>query len=133
MFDICFELIVKKCICAHLYWLFDRTSSHDTPTQLVVTQGGGADPSHYGMETTNKQVTFREPVSNNEVDDTDGDGNQNERETNANWSSGNSPYRATAEDPSSSYSPYNLAPVLEEPSSSFSEGNNFLSFYLNYY
>ncbi|KAK4283252.1 hypothetical protein QN277_000225 [Acacia crassicarpa] len=101
--------------------LASRTSGHDTPTRLVVTQGGGADPTHYGDETTNKQVTFRDPVSNSEVDDTDGDGNQNERETSANWSSGNSSYTAAAEDPNSSYSPYHLPPVLEEPSSSFSE------------
>ncbi|KAK7269003.1 hypothetical protein RIF29_21717 [Crotalaria pallida] len=78
-----------------------------------------ARPAHYGEEMTNKQVTFRDPVSNNEVDDPDGDDNHNERETSANWNSGNPPY-ATADDPSSSYSPY-LPPVLEEPSSSFSE------------
>ncbi|XP_028756501.1 uncharacterized protein LOC114715777 isoform X3 [Neltuma alba] len=100
--------------------LASRTSSHDAPTQLGVTQGG-THPTHYGEETTNKQVTFRDPVSNSEVDDTDGDGNQNERETSANWSSGNSPYTAAADNPSSSYSPYHLPPVLEEPSSSFSE------------
>ncbi|XP_054786754.1 uncharacterized protein LOC129293003 isoform X2 [Prosopis cineraria] len=98
--------------------LASRTSSHDTPSQHVVD---GARPTHYGEETTNKQVTFRDPVSNSEVDDTDGDGNQNEREASANWSSGNSPYTAAADDPSSSYSPYHLPPVLEEPCSSFSE------------
>lgn len=81
-----------------------------------------AHPAHYGEEMTNKQVTFRDPVSNSEVDDPDGDGNNNERETSANWSSGNPPY-TTVDDPSSSYSPY-LPPVLEEPSSSFSEGKN---------
>lgn len=105
-----------------MYWLFHRNSTHDIPTQLVVTQGG-AHPSHYGEEMTNKQVTFRDPVSNSEVDDPDGDGNRNERETPSNWSSGNSPY-TNADDPSSSYSPYHLPPVLEEPSSSFSEGKD---------
>ncbi|CAL0299948.1 unnamed protein product [Lupinus luteus] len=75
--------------------------------------------AHYGEEMTNKQVTFREPVSNNEVDDPDGDENHNERETSANWTSGNPPY-TTVDDPGASYSPY-LPPVLEEPSSSFSE------------
>ena len=72
---------------------------------------------------TNKQVTFRDPVSNSDVDDPDGDGNHSERETPANWSSGNAPYTTTIDDPVSSYSPY-LPPVLEEPSSSFSEGKN---------
>ncbi|KAF7813367.1 uncharacterized protein G2W53_034343 [Senna tora] len=99
-----------------------RNSSHDIPNQLVVTQGG-AHPAHYGEETTNKQVTFRDPVSNSEGDDHDGDGNQNERDTSVNWSSGNSPYTTTADDPSS-YSPYHLPPVLEEPSSSFSEDDD---------
>ncbi|OIV90698.1 hypothetical protein TanjilG_15084 [Lupinus angustifolius] len=78
-----------------------------------------AHSAHYGEEMTNKQVTFRDPVSNNEVDDPDGDENHNERETSANWTSGNPPY-TTVDDPGASYSPY-LPPVLEEPSSSFSE------------
>ncbi|KAF1878471.1 hypothetical protein Lal_00047140 [Lupinus albus] len=78
-----------------------------------------ASSAHYGEEMTNKQVTFRDPVSNNEVDDPDGDENHNEQETSANWTSGNPPY-TTVDDPGASYSPY-LPPVLEEPSSSFSE------------
>ncbi|XP_014513892.1 uncharacterized protein LOC106772187 isoform X1 [Vigna radiata var. radiata] len=94
-------------------------SAHDAPTHLVVTQGD-THPAQYGEEMTNKQVTFRDPVSNTEVDDPDGDGTHSERETPANWSSGNTPYTTTVDDPGSSYSPY-LPPVLEEPSSSFSE------------
>ncbi|KAJ1403966.1 hypothetical protein SESBI_26886 [Sesbania bispinosa] len=94
-----------------------NSSAHDVPTHLVVTQGD-SQSAHYGEEMSNKQVTFRDPVSNNEVDDPDGDGNHSERETSANWSSGNPPYTTTVDDPSSSYSPY-LPPVLEEPSSSF--------------
>lgn len=102
---------------------FHRNSSaHDASTHLVVTQGDTR-PAHYGDEVTNKQVTFRVPVSNNEVDDPDGDGTHSMRETSANWSSGNPPYTTTVDDPSSSYSPY-LPAVLEEPSSSFSEGKN---------
>ncbi|KAK7278336.1 hypothetical protein RJT34_23364 [Clitoria ternatea] len=96
-----------------------NASSHDVSAQLVVTQGD-TNPAHYGEEVTNKQVTFRDPVSSNEVDDADGDGTHSERETPENWSSGNPPYATTVDDPSSSYSPY-LPPVLEEPSSSFSE------------
>ncbi|XP_027362966.1 uncharacterized protein LOC113870729 isoform X2 [Abrus precatorius] len=100
--------------------LASRCSAHDVSTHLVVTQGD-THPTHYGEEMTNKHVSFHEPVSNSEFDYPDGDGTQNERETSANWSSGNPPYANTVDDPSSSYSPY-LPPVLEEPSSSFSEG-----------
>ncbi|KAE9589701.1 hypothetical protein Lalb_Chr21g0311741 [Lupinus albus] len=85
----------------------------------IASRNPSAHDAHYGEEMSNKQVTFRDPVSKNEVDDPDGDENQNERETSANWNSGNPPY-TTVDDPSASYSPY-LPPVLEEPSSSFSE------------
>ncbi|KAH1037283.1 hypothetical protein GYH30_056607 [Glycine max] len=95
------------------------SSAPDASTHLVVTQGDNH-PAHYGDEMTNKQVTFRDPMINNEVDDPDGDGTHSTRETSTNWSSGNPPYTTTVDDSSSSYSPY-LPPVLEEPSSSFSE------------
>lgn len=105
---------------AQIYWSFCRNSlAHDVPNHQVVTQGDT--PHEYYGEMSNKQVKFRDPVSNNEVDDPEGDGDHSERETPANWSSDNPPYNTTVDDPSSSYSPY-LPPVLEEPSSSFSEG-----------
>ncbi|XP_059453233.1 uncharacterized protein LOC132183813 isoform X2 [Corylus avellana] len=99
-------------------------AAHDMPVQFAVTRSD-VHATHYGEETTSKQVTFREPVSNTEMDDPDSEGNQNEREPSANWTSGTSPYTTATyttaiDDPGSSYSPY-LAPVLEEPSSSFSE------------
>ncbi|CAJ1976370.1 unnamed protein product [Sphenostylis stenocarpa] len=97
-----------------------NSSAHDASTTHMVVTQGNTHPGHYGEEMTNKQVKFREPVSNSEVDDPDGDGTHSEREISANWSSGNAPYTTTVDDPSSSYSPY-LPPVLEEPSSSFSE------------
>ncbi|GKV25432.1 hypothetical protein SLEP1_g34872 [Rubroshorea leprosula] len=75
--------------------------------------------SRYVEETTNKQVNFHDPVSNNEMDDPDTEGLQNERESPANWGSGSSPYTPPIDDPNSSYS--YLTPVLEEPSSSYSE------------
>ncbi|ONI14614.1 hypothetical protein PRUPE_4G288600 [Prunus persica] len=97
-----------------------RTSAaQDVPTQLAVTQGD-AQVTRYSEETTNKQVTFRDPVRNSESDYQDPEGNHNERETSANWNSGNAPYTTALDDPSSSYAHY-LPPVLEEPSSSFSE------------
>jgi hypothetical protein len=102
--------------------LFTRDpAAHDIPVQFAVSRSD-AHATHYGEETTSKQVTFREPVSNTEMDDPESEGNQNERESSANWTSGNSPYATAIDDPGSSYSPY-LPPVLEEPSSSFSEGN----------
>lgn len=55
------------------------------------------------------------------MEDSDLEGQQNDREPSANWTSKNMGYTTTIEDPSPSYSPY-LPPVLEEPSSSFSEG-----------
>lgn len=54
------------------------------------------------------------------MDDPDMDEQQTGRDPSANWSSRNSPY--AADDHITSYSPY-LPPVLEEPSSSFSEGD----------
>ncbi|KAK2456091.1 hypothetical protein QL285_003487 [Trifolium repens] len=95
-----------------------NSSSHDVPNHQGVAQGDSQN-EYYG-EMPNKQVTFRDPVSNNDVDDPEGDGDHSERDAPANWSSGNPPYTTTVDDPSSSYSPY-LPPVLEEPSSSFSE------------
>ncbi|MED6186540.1 hypothetical protein PIB30_067662 [Stylosanthes scabra] len=92
-----------------------NSSAQDVPVRL-----GDSHLPHYGEEMTNKQVTFRDPLSNNDVDDPDGDGNNNERETPANWSGNNTPYRSAVDESTPSYSQY-LSPVLEEPSSSFSE------------
>lgn len=77
--------------------------------------------AHRKDENSSKQVTFKNLVSS-ELEDTDMEGQQNDREPTVNWTSKSS---AALEDPSTSYSPY-LPPVLEEPSSSFSEGENFL-------
>ncbi|XP_039053522.1 uncharacterized protein LOC120195624 isoform X2 [Hibiscus syriacus] len=96
-----------------------RTSTAiEVPTQLEGTQGD-MNTMRYGEETINKQVKFRDPVSNSQMDYPDTEGPQIEREPPSNWGSGNSPYTAH-DDPSSSY-PAFLPPVLEEPSSSFSE------------
>ncbi|KAI3435440.1 uncharacterized protein J3R85_006042 [Psidium guajava] len=90
---------------------------HDVAGHFAITRG--STPTRHSEETT-KQVTFREPVSNTDMDYPDVEGSHDERQSPANWASGNSPYTAPLEDPGSSYSPY-LPPVLEEPSSSFSE------------
>lgn len=91
------------------------------PAQLAVSRGD-LHATRYSEETTSKQVTFSDLVSSSEMDDTDAEAHHNEREPSANWGSGNPTYAPTHEDPSG-YSPY-LPPVLEEPSSSLSEGNN---------
>ncbi|XP_062093486.1 uncharacterized protein LOC133799479 isoform X3 [Humulus lupulus] len=102
--------------------LASRTSlAQDIPTQITLSHGD-AHVAQYTEDSANKQVTFRDPVSHGEMDERGAEGNQNERESSANWTSGNSPYTTTLEDPSSSY-PY-LPPVLEEPSSSFSEDDD---------
>lgn len=79
-------------------------------------------PVHYSEETNSKQVTFSDTVKNAELDYLEFDGRQNEKEPSANWSLKNSPYSTTMDDPAS-YSPF-LPPVLEEPSSSFSEAGD---------
>lgn len=89
--------------------------SQETNAHLASEQGNSYPTSNH-EETTNKQVTFSDPVSNNNVDDNN---EGNEGEPYGNWNSNNGPYTSTLEDPNS-YSPY-LTPVLEEPSSSYSE------------
>ncbi|CAN1342740.1 hypothetical protein LINPERPRIM_LOCUS39554 [Linum perenne] len=98
--------------------LASRSSAvRDVPEQFAVTKGD-SHAMQYNTDNT-KQVTFRESVSNSEMDDLEADGQQNDRELQSNWGS-STPYTTTIDDPSNSYSPY-LPPVLEEPSSSFSE------------
>ncbi|KAF5960336.1 hypothetical protein HYC85_001545 [Camellia sinensis] len=98
-----------------------HTASQDVRAQLSVSQGD-SHPTRYGEETTTKQVTFSDTVSSTEMDELDAEGQQNERDP-SNWGSKNSPFSTSLDDPTSSYSPY-LAPVLEEPSSSFSEAGD---------
>ncbi|XP_038707609.1 uncharacterized protein LOC120002839 isoform X1 [Tripterygium wilfordii] len=93
-------------------------AAHDIPAQFAVTHQDGH--SHYVEEAINKQVTLHDPISSGEMDDPTGEGHQKEREPSGNWGSRNPTYTTTLDDPCSSYSPY-LPPVLEEPSSSFSE------------
>lgn len=100
-------------------------AANEMPTRQVVTQGD-MHATRYGEETINKQVAFRDPVSNSEMDYPDNEEQQIEREPPSNWGSANSPYTTTTlDDPISSYPPY-LPPVLEE-ASSFSEGRLLLA------
>ncbi|KAK3024357.1 hypothetical protein RJ639_043683 [Escallonia herrerae] len=95
-----------------------NNASQDLPAQLRVSQGDSH--TRYSEDTTSKQVTFSDPVSSIEMDGVEMEGDQNGRVPSVSWGSKNSSYTTTLDDPSSSYSPY-LPPVLEEPSSSFSE------------
>lgn len=96
-----------------------ESASREVPSQLSFSQAG---PNHVGTNegTVSKKVTFGDIVRSNEVDEPDNRGHPNDREPSVNWNSKAS-VTTTLDDPNSSYSPY-LPPVLEEPSSSFSEG-----------
>lgn len=89
-----------------------NVAPRDVPTR------SDARAMRYGEETTNKQVTFSDPVSSSDMDDPDTERPQNEREPSGNWGTGNT-YSTTLDDQNYSYP--HLPPVMEEPSSSFSE------------
>lgn len=104
--------------------LFCRnTMPPDSSTQLDVSQDQSVSKSK-SEEIPNKQVTFSELSNTNGIDDPDMEINQNDREPSVSWASKSSPYATALEDPISTYSPY-LPPVMEEPTSSFSEGESF--------
>eukprot|EP00268_Persea_americana_P049958 TRINITY_DN539_c1_g1_i3.p1 TRINITY_DN539_c1_g1~~TRINITY_DN539_c1_g1_i3.p1 ORF type:complete len:766 (-),score=154.59 TRINITY_DN539_c1_g1_i3:2053-4350(-) len=95
-----------------------RNSVQDALAQPIVTQGN-FQAFHLGEENS-RHPAFSDLVSGNEIDDPEAVGFQNMREPSVHWGSG-SPYLTPAHDDlNSSFSP-NLPPVLEEPSSSFSE------------
>ncbi|CAN4090672.1 unnamed protein product [Withania somnifera] len=96
-----------------------NTTVQMIPAQLAVSQGYSHSKSK-SEETSSKQVTFSDLISSNEMDDSDMERHQNDRESSVNWANKSSQYTSQLDDPSSSYSPY-LPPVLEEPSSSYSE------------
>ncbi|KAM3250610.1 putative protein isoform X1 [Capsicum chacoense] len=96
-----------------------NTTAQVIPAQLAVGQGS-THSKPKSEETSSKQVTFSDLIGNNEMDVSDMERHQNDREPSVNWASKSSPYTSQLDDPSSSYSPY-LPPVLEEPSSSYSE------------
>ncbi|XP_073140503.1 uncharacterized protein [Henckelia pumila] len=97
-------------------------ASQEVPAQFAVNQ---ADSNFVrnNEETVSKKVTFGDLVRSSGVDEPDIQGNQSDREPSVNWTSKASAYSTTLDDPNSSYSPY-LAPVLEEPSSSFSDDDD---------
>lgn len=96
-----------------------NTTVQVIPAQLAVSQGY-THSKPKSEETSSKQVTFSDLISSNEMDDSDMERHQNDREPSVNWANKSSAYTSQLDDPGSSYSPY-LPPVLEEPSSSYSE------------
>lgn len=112
----------QVCLIYAEYMLFcSNTTSQDLSSQLAVSQDDSLSKSR-SEEIPNKQVTFRDHISNNEMDDSDMERHQNGREPSPSWHSKSSPYTNPLED-LNSHSPY-LPPVMEEPASSFSEGEN---------
>ncbi|XP_047315208.1 uncharacterized protein LOC124919097 isoform X2 [Impatiens glandulifera] len=89
--------------------------SQDLPMQFNANHRD-SHPVHFSDQSTTKQVTFSDPVGNSDMDDVDP---QHEIDS-SKWSSKNSPYTNSLDEPSTSYSPY-LPPVLEEQSTSLSE------------
>lgn len=96
-----------------------NTTVQVIPAQLAVSQGYTHSMPKI-EETSSKQVTFSDLISSNEMDDSDMERHQNDIEPSVNWANKSSAYTSQLDDPGSSYSPY-LPPVLEEPSSSYSE------------
>ncbi|KAL0282779.1 UNVERIFIED_CONTAM: hypothetical protein Sangu_2931000 [Sesamum angustifolium] len=90
----------------------------EVPSQLVFSQAE-QHTIRNNEGTVGKKVTFGDLVRSSEIDEPENRGHPSDREPSANWNSKASA-TTTMDDPNSSYSPY-LPPVLEEPSSSFSE------------
>ena len=101
--------------------LFFRDIANQQLAAHAVSMGESV-PVHHKDVTSTKQVTFKDLVSS-DMEDSDLEGQQNDTEPQDNWASKSSAYTSALDDASTSYSPY-LPPVLEEPSSSFSEGKN---------
>lgn len=95
-----------------------NTTSHEVSSQLPFSQ---ADPHQIRNSEggVSKKVTFGDLVRSSELDELENRGQHSDRESSNTWNS-NVAATATMDDPNSSFSPY-LPPVLEEPSSSFSE------------
>ncbi|GER47928.1 cytokinin oxidase 5 [Striga asiatica] len=93
-------------------------ASSQSPSELSFNQ---TDPHHVRNNegAVGKKVTFGDFVKNTEIDEPDNRGPMNDTEPSVNWNSKASA-TTTVDDPESSFSPL-LPPVLEEPSSSFSE------------
>lgn len=98
--------LMIKCVFCN-----SRSPAFQMPVQPALNQ----DESH----GPNNRVQFREPLSNTFMDDAYAD-----VQADSNTTLENSTYVAV-DDPSPSNYPI-LAPVLEEPSSSFSEGNGLI-------
>lgn len=104
------------------FMFFRNTESREVPSPHAFSQGDPQHARNYEAPVS-KKVTFGDLVRSSELDEPGG--SQSDREPSANWNS-NTAATTTVDDPNSSFSPF-LPPVLEEPSSSFSEGLNLLN------
>ncbi|XP_008782442.2 uncharacterized protein LOC103701978 [Phoenix dactylifera] len=94
-----------------------NTFAQDTTARVNQGDSHGA---HFTDESKSQNPSFKDFVKGNDMGDPEAAGVQHGREPSVHWASGGSPYLASGmEDPNSSYP--HLPPVLEEPSSSFSE------------
>lgn len=109
------------CFPPQYLYCNSRNSVQDAPAQPTVTQGN-LQAFQFGEENS-RHPAFSDLVSGNEIDDPEAVGFQSVREPSVHWGPGNSSYLTPAHDDLNSFSPY-LPPVLEEPSSSFSEGKD---------
>ncbi|KAI3454260.1 hypothetical protein Pfo_010923 [Paulownia fortunei] len=100
--------------------VYDALGRYPPLASRNLTSPAELQPIRNNEETVNKKVTFGDLVRRIEMDELDTRGHQSDREPSVNWSSKASAYPMNLDDSNSSYSPY-LPPVLEEPSSSFSE------------
>lgn len=102
-----------------------NTAFPEIAQQLAYNQ---VDPQHVrnSEATVSKKVTFGDLVRSSELDEPENRGLLSDREPSANWNS-NTASTTSMDDPNSSFSPF-LPPVLEEPSSSFSEGLHLFDF-----
>lgn len=103
---------------------FRNTTSHEVASQLAFSQAD-LHQIRSSEGAVSKKVTFGDLVRSSELDELENRGQHNDREQSTIWNS-NAAATTTMDDPNSSFSPY-LPPVLEEPSSSFSEGLNLLN------
>ncbi|XP_057787731.1 uncharacterized protein LOC131004975 isoform X2 [Salvia miltiorrhiza] len=96
-----------------------NTAFREVPPQLAYSQVDLQNVRNNDA-TVSKKVTFGDLVRSSEFEEPENRGMLSDREHSANW---NSNTAATTDDPNSSFSPF-LPPVLEEPSSSFSEDDD---------
>lgn len=109
------------CLKRYCFFLYNFRKSMAQDTARLVVTLSDSHVTSIGEEKNNRPPFFNEFIGSNEMDRSDA-GLQNAREPPPQWGSRGPHLMNTADDPNPSLPPY-LPPVLEEPSSSFSEGD----------